>query len=104
MALFVPNPDREAVEELIEDLSLYLAQRYRAAENVLIQEVAARAVRDFHLASLLPDAPGGAGVTAVERRARNRVLAELAAHRAVAIRELQAIALQMVSDLRSEDL
>ncbi|MDR6867522.1 hypothetical protein J2Y69_002126 [Microbacterium resistens] len=104
MALFVPNPERESVEELIEDLSRYLAQRYRDAEDLLIQEVAKRAVRDFQLASLLPDAPGGMGMTAAERRARNRVLAELAAHRAVALRELQTIALQMVSDLRAEDL
>lgn len=104
MALFVPNPERESVEELIEDLSRYLAQRYRDAEDELIREVAKRAVRDFRLASLLPTAPGGMGMTAAGRRARNRVLAELNAHRAAAARELQAIAMQMVSDLRREDL
>lgn len=104
MALFVPNPERESVEELIEELSRYLAQRYRDAEDELIREVAKRAVRDFRLASLLPTAPGGMGMTAADRRARNRVLAELNAHRAMAARELQAIAMQMVSDLRREDL
>ncbi|WP_350351888.1 phage minor capsid protein [Microbacterium sp. A8/3-1] len=104
MALFIPNPERESVEELIEDLSRYLAQRYRDAEDELIREVAKRAVRDFRLASLLPTAPGGMGMTAADRRARNRVLAELNAHRATAARELQAIAMQMVSDLRREDL
>lgn len=104
MALFVPNPERESVEELIEELSRYLAQRYRDAEDVLIQEVAKRAIRDFHLSGLLPTAPGGMGMTAEERRIRNRVLAELNAHRATAARELQAIAMQMVSDLRDEDL
>lgn len=104
MPLFKPNPERESVEELIEDLSRYLAQRYRDAEDELIREVAKRAVRDFRLASLLPTAPGGMGMTAAERRARNRVLAELNAHRAAAARELQAIAMQMVSDLRREDL
>lgn len=104
MALFKPNPERESVEELIEDLSRYLAQRYRDAEDELIREVAKRAVRDFRLASLFPTAPGGMGMTAADRRARNRVLAELNAHRATAARELQAIAMQMVSDLRREDL
>lgn len=104
MALFVPNPERESVEELIEELSRYLAQRYRDAEDTLIREVAARAIRDFRLSALLPDAPGGVGMTASERRDRNRVLAELAAHRAQATRELQARAMQIVSDLKAENL
>jgi len=104
VALFVPNPERESVEELIEELSRYLTQRYRDAEDELIREVAKRAVRDFRLASLLPEADGGMGMTAAERRARNRVLAELAAHRATSLRELQAKAMQIVSDLRREDL
>ncbi|MFF3029140.1 phage minor capsid protein [Microbacterium sp. NPDC057944] len=104
MALFVPNPERESVEELIEELSVYLASRYRDAEDLLIQEVAKRAIRDYQLAALLPTAPGGMGMTAADRRARNRVLAELNAHRAASARELQAIAMRIVSDLRSEDL
>jgi len=104
VALFVPNPEREAVEELIEELSRYLTQRYRDAEDELIREVAMRAVRDFRLASLLPEADGGMGMTAAERRERNRVLAELAAHRATSLRELQARAIQIVSDLRREDI
>ncbi|MCK2024581.1 hypothetical protein KZC52_16760 [Microbacterium sp. kSW2-24] len=104
MALFVPNPERESVEELIEELSQYLASRYRDAEDALIREVATRAARDFHLSGLLSSDDGGMGMTVAERRARNRALAELAAHRAAATRELQAIALQIVSDLRREDL
>ena len=104
MALFVPNPERESVEELIEDLSVYLAQRYRDAEDTLIREVAKQAVRDFQLASLLPTAPGGMGMTAAERRHWNRINAELNAHRAQATRELQARAMQIVSDLRGEGL
>lgn len=104
MALFVPNPERESVEELIEDLSRYLAQRYRDAEDTLIREVAKQAIRDFQLASLLPTAPGGMGMTATERRHWNRINAELNAHRAAAARELQAVAMQIVSDLRAEDL
>jgi len=104
VALFVPNPERESVEELIEDLSVYLAQRYRDAEDTLIREVAKQAVRDFQLASLLPTAPGGMGMTAAERRHWNRINAELNAHRAQATRELQARAMQIVSDLRGEGL
>lgn len=104
MAVFKPNPERESVEEFVEELSVYLASRYRDAEDALIREVATRAVRDFRLSALLPDDNGGMGMTALERRERNRVLAELAAHRAVATRELQAIAMQIVSDLRTEDL
>lgn len=104
MAVFVPNPEREAVEELIEDLSIYLAQRYRDAEDTLIREVAKQAIRDFQLASLLPTAPGGMGMTAAERRHWNRVNAELNAHRAAATRELQARAMQIVSDVRAEGL
>lgn len=104
MALFVPNPERESVEELIEDLSRYLAQRYRDAEDTLIRGVAKQAIRDFQLASLLPTAPGGMGMTALERRHWNRINAELNAHRAAAARELQAVAMQIVSDLRAEEL
>ena len=103
MALFVPNPDRESVEELVEGLSVYLASRYRDAEDELIREVAKRAARDFRLAAMLPDTPVG-DLTAAERARRNRILAELAAHRAVAVRELQARAVEIVADLRSEDL
>ncbi|WP_341935331.1 phage minor capsid protein [Microbacterium sp. LWO14-1.2] len=92
------------MEELIEELSVYLAQRYRDAEDTLIREVAKQAARDFQLAALLPTAPGGMGMTAAERRYWNRINAELNAHRAVAARELQARAMQIVSDLREEDL
>lgn len=103
MATFVPNPE-QSLDDLVEELSLYLTARYRDAEDTLIREVAVRAARDFRLASLLPTAQVGAGLTAVERRRRNRIMAELAAARAQAARELQARAVQIVSDLRSEDL
>jgi hypothetical protein len=103
MALFKPNPER-TTEDLFEDLSVYLASRYRDAEDTLIREVAARAVRDFRLSAMLPTAPVGAGLTAAERRRRNRIMAELAAMRAQATRELQAKAMQIVSDLRDEGL
>lgn len=79
MAVFVPSPEREAVQELIEELSVHLAQRYRDAEDTLIREVAKQAVRDFQLAAMLPTATGGMGTTAAERRHWNRINAELKA-------------------------
>lgn len=104
MALFKPNPDRESVEELIEGLSRYLSERYRDAEDALIREVAERAQRDFHLASQLPTDPAGGGLTVAERRRQNQILADLAAHRAVALRDLHLVAEQHVSQLRSGHL
>ena len=104
MAVFKLDPERESVEELIESLAVYLTQRYRDAEDELIREVAVRAARDFHLSARIPTDDGGMGMTVAERRARNRLLAEQAAYRATAMRELQARAAQIVSDLRSEDL
>lgn len=104
MAVFKLDPERESVEELIESLAAYLTQRYRDAEDELIREVAVRAARDFHLAARIPTDDGGMGMSVAERRARNRLLAEQAAYRATAMRELQARAAQIVSDLRSEDL
>lgn len=100
MALFVPNPEAEAVEEIIEQLAVELARMYRDAEDELIREIAARAVRDMALAAELPTAPAGRGLTVAERRRQNRILAELAAHRARAVRELQAIAVSMAERLR----
>ncbi|GAA2947769.1 hypothetical protein GCM10010458_36740 [Microbacterium luteolum] len=66
---------------MVEELSRYHPQRHRDAEDELIREVARRAVRDFRLSALLPTAPGGMGMKAAERQARNRVFAELASHR-----------------------
>ena len=95
MALFVPNPEAESVEEIIEELSLALARIYRDAEDTLIREVAARAIRDMRLASQLDTA---------DARARNRLLAELAAYRATAARELQGEAVALVERLRRSGL
>lgn len=104
MALFVPNPDGDPVEELIEQLALDIASRYAGAEDELIREVAIRARRDLELQSRLPEAPGGLGLTAAERRRQNRLLAELAADRARALRELQFAAAGVVEKLRRENL
>jgi len=104
MALFVPDPDGLPVEELIEQLALAIAARYAAAEDELIRELAVRARRDLELQGRLPTAPGGLGLTAAERRQQNRLLAELAAHRARALRELQFVAAGVVDKLRQDGL
>jgi hypothetical protein len=101
VALFKPNPDAESVEEIIENLSRELADRFREVEDELIREVAIRAARDMQLAAGL--APT-LGLTVEERRRQNRILAELAAHRARAVRELQGVAVAMVERLRVSDL
>lgn len=101
MALFVPNPEAESVEEIVEQVALELARAYQDAENELIWEVAERAARDMRLANQLPDATVAGGLTVAERRRQNRILAELAASRAVAIRDLQRIAQGLVSRIRS---
>ena len=101
MALFVPNPEAESVEEIVEQVALELARAYQDAENELIREVAERAARDMRLANQLPDATVSGGLTVAERRRQNRILAELAASRAVAIRDLQRIAQGLVSRIRS---
>jgi hypothetical protein len=102
VALFVPNPEAESVEEIIEQLSLELARAYREAEDELIREIAVRAVRDMEIAAGLPVATFG--LTPEARRRQNRILAELAGHRAKAIRELQGIAVAMAERLRVADL
>lgn len=104
MALFVPDPEGLPVEELIEQLALEIAARYAAAEDELIRELAIRARRDLELQGRLRTAPGGLGLTAAERRRQNRLLAELAAHRARALRELQFVAAGVVERLRQDDL
>lgn len=95
MALFKPNPDADSPEEIIEELSLTLARTYRDAEDTLIREVAARAIRDMRLAAQLDTA---------DARARNRLLAELAAYRATSARELQGEAVALVERLRRSGL
>ncbi|MEQ6899272.1 phage minor capsid protein [Microbacterium sp. KR10-403] len=92
------------MEELIEDLARELSDRYRDAEDELIRQIAIRAARDLELSQQLTTADAGRGLTVAERRRQNRILAELSAHRAVAIRELQGIAAAMVERLRVADL
>ncbi|WP_083364869.1 hypothetical protein [Microterricola viridarii] len=103
MALFLPDPDGLPVDELIEQLALDIAARYAAAEDELIREVARRAARDLALSGQIQTAPAGAGLTVAERRRQNRILAELAGHRAQSLRELQYRAIQLVDHLRKDD-
>ncbi|GGD33146.1 hypothetical protein GCM10010915_11920 [Microbacterium faecale] len=102
MAVFVPNPERESVEELIEALSRELATRYRDVEDELIREVAKRAQRDFRLAAQITADPSD--LTLRGRRRQNEILARLAIQRAESVRELQARAVALVDRLRNEDL
>lgn len=95
MALFKPNPEAEAAEEIIEQLSVELARAYRDVEDTLIREVAARALRDMRLATQADTA---------DARQVNRILAELAAARATAARELQGEAEALVERLRRSGL
>lgn len=104
MALFLPDPDGLPVEELIEQLALDIAARYADAEDELIREVARRSLREMDLQGRLPTQQAGHGLTVAERRRQNRILAELAAHRAQSLRELQYKAFQLVEKIRKDDL
>lgn len=95
MTLFVPNPDAGSVEDLIEELAVELARTYRDVEDTLIREIATRAVKDLRLSAQLDTA---------DARERNRLLAELAAHRAVSARELQSEAVALVERVRRSGL
>jgi hypothetical protein len=100
LAQFLPNPDGFDVEDFIEQLSLDLSNRYREAENELIQQLAARAYRDLQLQQLAPSTIVAGGLTAAERRRQNEALARLAAHRAQSMRELQELAVAITEQLR----
>lgn len=100
MAQFLPDPDGFDVEDFIEQLSLDLSNRYREAENELIQQLAARAYRDLQLQQLAPSTIVAGGLTAAERRRQNEALARLAAHRAQSMRELQELAVAITERLR----
>lgn len=103
MARFRPDPNR-SLEDIVEDLGREIAARYRDVEDEMILEVAVRAQRDMELSAELPDAPAGGGLTVAERRRQNRILADLAAHRAVAFRDLAALGALVGDRLRSAHL
>ncbi|MCW2165393.1 Phage minor capsid protein 2 [Microbacterium hydrothermale] len=103
MARFKPDPDR-TIEDIVEDLGREISDRFRDAEDAAIAEVARRARRDLQLASQLPDATVAGGLTVAQLREQNRILAELAAHRARTLAELARIGERLASDLRPADL
>lgn len=103
MAVFKPDPER-SIEDIVEELGREIADRYRDAEDLMIREVAARARRDIDLAGRLPEAAAGGGLTVAQRREQNRILSELAAHRAVALRDLAIIGQRVGSRLLSGPL
>lgn len=104
MALFKPDPDVDSPEDIIEELARELSTRYRDVEDLLLAEVTARAIRDAQLSALLPDALTAGGLTVTQRRDQNRILAELAAHRAASYRDLQRIADELVGRLNAREL
>ena len=103
MALYVPDPDISS-EDLIDDLGRVLAGRYMNAEDELIREVAQRAYRDLELQAKIRTADDAAKAGLRYALERNRQLAELAGQRAVTLRDLQALALQVVGRLRDQNL
>ncbi|MEX8058586.1 phage minor capsid protein [Microbacterium sp. 16-032] len=102
MPLFKPDPER-SLEDIVETLGRELSDRYRDAEDEVIRQVAIRAARDMELAGQLPTDTVAGGLTVAERRRQNRIMAELLAHRARALRELQTIAVGIADRLRAED-
>lgn len=103
MALYVPDPNISA-EDLFDDLGRILATRYMNAEDELLREVAVRAYRDVELQAKLAEATDATREGLRYAIDRNRALAELAVHRADALRELQARAIQIVGQLKDEGL
>ncbi|MDJ0337463.1 phage minor capsid protein [Cryobacterium sp. PH31-O1] len=104
MALYAVDPEALSADDLINDLGRTIAERYALAEDELIREIALRAYRDVDLQAVLATA------TAADRAGyqyaidRGRALANLAGHRAQALRELQAVALQVAGRIRDEGL
>ncbi len=104
MALFAPDPNVDSPEDIIEELARELSAVYRDVENQLLAEITARAIRDAQLANLLPDETVAGGLTAAQRREQNRILAELAAHRAASFRDLRRIAEELVGTLNAREM
>ncbi|WP_440708815.1 phage minor capsid protein [Herbiconiux sp. YIM B11900] len=103
MAFYVPDPDITS-EDLIDDLGFMLSERYVNAEDALIQEIAQRAYRDIELQAKLARAEDADRAGLRYAINRNRELAELAAHRAQSIRDLNYLAQQTVARIREERL
>lgn len=104
--LYVPDPAGLPAHDLIEEMAAELAARFAGAEDELIRQVALRAYRDLRLQEIARTTEAGPHLTGLLNRAlaRNRALADLAAHRAQTIRELQFLAAQITSKLNTKEL
>jgi hypothetical protein len=106
MAVFLPDPDGMAPDELIEHLGNEISQRMMNAEDELIRDIAVRAHRDIALRAVLATATLTAEASRAlqDRIDQNRALAELQAHRAQSIRDLNFRAQEVAGDLRAAGL
>ena len=107
MPKYVPDLDNPVpADELIEQLGAQLASQYAGAEDALIESIARKSYADIRLQDLVRQA----GITAERTKELqdsirfNRASAELDAFRAVAIRELQFLAVEVTEKLRREGL
>ena len=103
MATYLPDVDGLPAWDVIEELGVGLAARYAGAEDELIKAIAVRAYRDLELQEIIRTTTMDAELSAMftSAVARNRALAELQAHRATTLRELQARAVLIVEKLRT---
>jgi hypothetical protein len=107
MAVFVPDPDdARSAADIIDDWGAALAEQYAEAEDVLIRAIAVRSYRDLALQAILANAELTAAQTSslADAILRNRALAELQAHRAQALRDLQFLAVETVDKIRRAGL
>ncbi|TFC92050.1 MULTISPECIES: phage minor capsid protein [Cryobacterium] len=103
---YLPDSAGLPANDLIEEMGAELAARFAGAEDELIRQVAVRAYRDLELQEIvrtttMSDHMGGLLSRSI---ARNRALAELAAHRAQTIRDLQYLAAQMAGKLKTKQM
>ncbi|MDY7542607.1 phage minor capsid protein [Cryobacterium sp. 5B3] len=103
---YVPDPAGLPAHDLIEEMGTDLAARYAGAKDELIKQIAVRAYRDLQLQDVVRTVAMDPHTSDLFARAiaRNRALAELAAHRAKSIRELQFLAAQMAGKFKSKQI
>jgi len=104
VAQYVPDPPGLPPHDLIEEMGAELAARFAGAEDELIRQVAVRAHRDLALQEIVRTTAMDEHMGSLFSRAlaRNRALAELAAHRAQTIRDLQFSAVQVAGKLKAK--
>jgi len=104
VAQYVPDPPGLPPHDLIEEMGAELAARFAGAEDELIRQVAVRAYRDLALQEIVRTTAMDEHMGSLFSRAlaRNRALAELAAHRAQTLRDLQFSAVQVAGKLKAK--